>query len=147
MPEEPEKTDQSEETKNPNPATTPAKSSRGGRREGAGRRTLGKTYYKVRLLPEEISAFQALGGSLWLEDVLQKVIAGKTPVQLDTTKMDVAQRTAFVEGWQDAGGPRLGPRDTSCRPWLQGLVIEVRGVDAFQWGRQFWENRRREKPQ
>ena len=143
MPEEPEKTDQSEETKNPNPATTPAKSRRGGRREGAGRRTLGKAYYKVRLLPEEISAIQALGGSLWLEDVLQKVIAGKTPVRLDTTTMDVAQRTAFVEGWQDAGGPRLGPRDTACRPWLQGLVIEVRGVDAFQWGRQYWEKSRR----
>ena len=115
-----------------------AKSSgRGGKREGAGRKSLGKAYYKVRLLPEEIAALKAIGGSAWLEAELQKVIAGEVVVTLDTSSLDVAQRKAFVEGWQDAGGPTTGPSEPRCRPWLEGLVISVRGVDPSDWGRQY----------
>lgn len=46
--------------------------SKGGARDGAGRRKTGRKYLGVRLSQQEINTFKKLGGSRWLQNVLQE---------------------------------------------------------------------------
>lgn len=122
---------------------------RGGAREGAGRKTEGRKYYKIRLSEAEYRMIALMGGSKWIQDHIKQIEDKKMTTTIDTTKFTEEERDLFIEGWKDAGG-YVGDLEADvdcpwCMPWYCGSnTIEVTGTDIKEWGRQFWESSREE---
>lgn len=116
---------------------------RGGAREGAGRRSEGRKYYKIRLSEAEYRMIALMGGSKWIQDHIKQIEDKKMTTTIDTTKFTEEERDLFIEGWEDAGG-YVGDLEAGvdcpwCMPWYWGSnTIEVTGTDIKDWGRQFW---------
>lgn len=122
---------------------------RGGAREGAGRKTEGRKYYKIRLSEAEYRMIALMGGSKWIQDHIRSIGEKAMTTTIDTTKFTDEERDLFIEGWKDAGG-YVGDLEAGvdcpwCMPWYWGSnTIEVTGTDIKDWGRQFWEACREE---
>ena len=122
---------------------------RGGAREGAGRRSEGRKYYKIRLSEAEYRMIALMGGSKWIQDHIKQIEEKAMTTTIDTTKFTEEERVLFIEGWKDAGG-YVGDLEAGvdcpwCMPWYWGsTTIAVTGTDIKDWGRQFWEACREE---
>ena len=122
---------------------------RGGAREGAGRKTEGRKYYKVRLSEAEYRLIALMGGSKWIQDQIKKIGGKAMATTIDTTKFTEEEKALFLEGWEQAGG-YVGDLEAGvdcpwCCPWEWGSTdIEVTGTDIKDWGRQHWEDCREE---
>lgn len=118
---------------------------RGGAREGAGRRSEGRKYYKIRLSEAEYRMIALMGGSKWIQDHIKSIGEKAMTTTIDTTKFADEERDLFIEGWKDAGG-YVGDLEEGvdcpwCMPWYCGNVeIEVTGTDIKEWGRQYWQS-------
>lgn len=121
---------------------------RGGAREGAGRRSEGRKYYKIRLSEAEYRMIALMGGSKWIQDHIKQIEEKAMTTTIDTTKFTEEERDLFIEGWKDAGG-YVGDLEAGvdcpwCMPWYWCETIEVTGTDIKDWGRQHWEECREE---
>lgn len=117
---------------------------RGGAREGAGRKTEGRKYYKIRLSEAEYRMIALMGGSKWIQDHIKQIEEKTMTTTIDTTKFTEEERNLFLEGWKHAGGYvgdlEAGVECPWCMPWYCGNVeIEVTGTDIKDWGAQWWE--------
>ncbi len=52
-------------------------SKRGGRREGAGRKRIGNVQVRIQLNPEQAVLIKELGGSLFMQALLEKIRSGE----------------------------------------------------------------------
>lgn len=52
-------------------------SKRGGRREGAGRKRIGNVQTRIQLTPEQAAFLKELGGSRFMQALLDKIRAGE----------------------------------------------------------------------
>lgn len=117
---------------------------RGGAREGAGRRSEGRKYYKIRLSESEYRMIALMGGSKWIQDHIKQIEDKKMTTTIDTTKFTEEEQDLFIEGWKHAGG-YVGDLEAGvdcpwCMPWYCGNgEIEVTGTDIKDWGRQYWK--------
>lgn len=111
---------------------------RGGKREGAGRKTSDTYDIKVRLTATQHETLKNLGGSAWLQKELDSLEGHKI---IDTKELTEEQQQAFIEGWEAAGG-YMDDLETSCPwccPWYHGLTkLEVSGDNPRAWGAQWW---------
>lgn len=116
---------------------------RGGAREGAGRRSEGRKYYKIRLSESEYRMIALMGGSKWIQDHIKQIEEKTMTTTIDTTKFTEEERDLFIEGWKDAGGYvedlEAGVDRPWCMPWYWCETIEVTGTDIKDWGAQWWE--------
>lgn len=111
----------------------------GGSRAGAGRKVAGTKSVVVRLTENQHRTFKNMGGSAWIQKLLNDLEGHK---MLDTRKLTEEQQQAFIEGWEAAGG-YTNDLDESpapwCCPWYHGNpIIEVEGEDPHAWGAQWW---------
>ena len=118
---------------------------RGGKREGAGRKPAATVDPKVRLAATQREPLKNLGGSSWLQNELDKMEGFRT---VDTADLSEEEREAFIEGWENVGG-YTDDLDESpapwCCPWYHGNTkIEVEGDDPREWGKQWWNQRKDE---
>lgn len=114
---------------------------RGGAREGAGRRSEGRKYYKIRLSEAEYRMIALMGGSKWIQDHIKQIEEKAMTTTIDTTKFTEEERDLFIEGWKRAGG-YMGDVESPapwCAPWESVGTIEVTGSDSKEWGAQWWE--------
>lgn len=121
---------------------------RGGAREGAGRRSEGRKYYKIRLSEAEYRMIALMGGSKWIQDHIKQIEEKAMTTTIDTTKFTEEEQDLFIEGWKDAGG-YVGDLEAGvdcpwCCPWDWCETIKVTGTDIKDWGRQHWEDCREE---
>lgn len=112
----------------------------GGHREGAGRKATGRITRTVRLSREQNDAFKRLGGSTFLQTLLDRVAAGMVAVPVDTTRFTDEQKDRFIDGWEDAGG---NCDDAECSdpwfaPWYWKPEIIVHGTTPEEWGADFF---------
>lgn len=112
---------------------------RGGKREGAGRKPADTLDTKVRLTATQRETLKNLGGSSWLQKELDKMEGFRT---VDTADLSEEQQQEFVEGWESAGG-YTDDLDESpapwCCPWYHGnTVITVKGSTPKEWGADWW---------
>lgn len=117
---------------------------RGGAREGAGRRSEGRKYYKIRLSEAEYRMIALMGGSRWIQDHIKQIEEKAMTTTIDTTKFTEEEQNLFIEGWKHAGGYvgdlEAGVESPWCMPWYcRNVEIEVTGTDIKDWGRQYWE--------
>lgn len=108
---------------------------RGGKREGAGRKPADTLDTKVRLTATQRETLKNLGGSSWLQKELDKMEGFRT---IDTTDLSEEEQEKFIEGWESAGG-YTDDLDESpapwCCPWYHGnTVITVKGSTPKEWG-------------
>ena len=114
---------------------------RGGAREGAGRRSEGRKYYKIRLSEAEYRMIALMGGSKWIQDHIKQIEEKAMTTTIDTTKFTEEEQSQFIEGWKAAGG-YIGDLEAGCpwcMPWYWCETIEVTGTDIKDWGAQWWE--------
>lgn len=112
---------------------------RGGKREGAGRKPADTLDTKVRLTATQRETLKNLGGSSWLQKELDKMEGFRT---VDTADLSEEQQQEFIEGWENAGG-YTDDLDESpapwCCPWYHGnTVITVKGSTPKEWGADWW---------
>ena len=108
---------------------------RGGKREGAGRKPSDTFDTKVRLTATQRETLKNLGGSSWLQKELDKMEGFRT---VDTADLSEEQQQEFIEGWESVGG-YTDDLDESpapwCCPWYHGnTVITVKGSTPKEWG-------------
>lgn len=112
---------------------------RGGKREGAGRKPADTLDTKVRLTATQRETLKNLGGSSWLQKELDKMEGFRT---VDTADLSEEQQQEFIEGWESVGG-YTDDLDESpapwCCPWYHGnTVITVKGSTPKEWGADWW---------
>lgn len=112
---------------------------RGGKREGAGRKPADTFDTKVRLTATQRETLKNLGGSAWLQKELDKMEGFRT---VDTADLSEEEQEAFIEGWESVGG-YTDDLDESpapwCCPWYHGnTVITVKGSTPKEWGADWW---------
>lgn len=112
---------------------------RGGKREGAGRKPADTLDTKVRLTATQRETLKNLGGSSWLQKELDKMEGFRT---IDTTDLSEEEQEKFIEGWESVGG-FTDDLDESpapwCCPWYHGnTVITVKGSTPKEWGADWW---------
>lgn len=109
---------------------------KGGRREGAGRKSLGRIQTRFQLTKDEAELIKKLGGSAFLRTMLEGIKAGRISIPVDTTCFTDEQKARFVEGWEQAGGPTDDAESDTpwCSPWHWQSVIVVRGLSFEAWG-------------
>lgn len=112
----------------------------GGRREGAGRKRLGRVQTRFQLTKDEAELIKQLGGSAFLRTMLDGIKAGTIAIPVDTTKFSEEERDRFVDGWEEAGG---NCDDAECSdpwfaPWYWKPEIIVRGTTPEEWGADFF---------
>lgn len=112
----------------------------GGFREGAGRKATGRITRTVRLSREQNDAFKRLGGSAFLQTLLDRVAAGMVAVPVDTTLFTDEEKGRFIDGWAEAGGPcdDFECSDPWSCPWFWKPEIIVRGTTPEEWGADFY---------
>lgn len=107
-----------------------------------GRPATGRKSVEIRLTPEEQEALRSLGGSAFLQNLLNEIRAGRQTFRLDTTRLSEDQRDQFIEGWEKAGGFTddcdAGSPEPWCCPWDYNAIIEVTGCTPQQWGAVYW---------
>lgn len=112
---------------------------RGGKREGAGRKPADTFDTKVRLTATQRETLKNLGGSAWLQKELDKMEGFRT---IDTADLSEEEQEQFIEGWESVGGYTDDLDDSPapwCCPWYHGNTkIEVEGDDPREWGKQWW---------
>lgn len=112
---------------------------RGGKREGAGRKPSDTFDTKVRLTVTQRETLKNLGGSAWLQKELDKMEGFRT---IDAADLSEEEQEEFIEGWEAAGG-YTDDLDESpapwCCPWYHGnTVITVKGSTPKEWGADWW---------
>ena len=112
---------------------------RGGKREGAGRKTSDTYDIKVRVNATQHETLKNLGGSAWLQKELDKMEGFRT---IDTADLCEEQQQEFIEGWESVCG-YTDDMDESpapwCCPWYHGnTVITVKGSTPKEWGADWW---------
>lgn len=112
---------------------------RGGKREGAGRKTSDTYDIKVRVNATQHETLKNLGGSAWLQKELDKMEGFRT---IDTADLSEEQQQEFIEGWESVCG-YTDDMDESpapwCCPWYHGnTVITVKGSTPKEWGADWW---------
>lgn len=112
---------------------------RGGKREGAGRKPADTFDTKVRLTATQRETLKNLGGSAWLQKELDKMEGFRT---IDTADLSEEEQEQFIEGWESVGG-YTDDLDESpapwCCPWYHGnTVITVKGSTPKEWGADWW---------
>ena len=112
---------------------------RGGKREGAGRKSTDTYDIKVRLTATQHETLKNLGGSVWLQKELDKMEGFRT---IDTADLSEEEQEQFIKGWESVGG-YSGDLDESpapwCCPWYHGnTVITVKGSTPKEWGVDWW---------
>ena len=111
---------------------------RGGKREGAGRKPADTFDTKVRLTATQRETLKNLGGSAWLQKTLDTLEGRKI---VDTKDFTEEQQEQFIAGWGSVGGytDDLDSPAPWCCPWYHGNTkIEVEGDDPREWGKQWW---------
>lgn len=108
----------------------------GGRREGAGRKPLGRIQTRFQLTKDEAELIKQLGGSAFLRSMLEGIKAGRISIPVDTTCFTDEQKDRFVAGWTEAGGDcDDAEADTPWfAPWEWQPEIIVRGTTTEEWG-------------
>lgn len=108
----------------------------GGRREGAGRKRLGRIQTRFQLTKDEAELIKQLGGSAFLRTMLEGIKAGTIAIPVDTTSFTDEQKDRFVAGWTEAGGNcDDAEADTPWfAPWEWQPEIIVRGTTPEEWG-------------
>lgn len=112
---------------------------RGGKREGAGRKPTDTFDTKVRLTATQRETLKNLGGSAWLQKELDKMEGFRT---IDTADLSEEEQEQFIDGWESVGG-YTDDLDESpapwCCPWYHGnTVITVKGGTPQEWGADWW---------
>ena len=112
---------------------------RGGKREGAGRKPADTLDTKVRLTVTQRETLKNLGGSAWLQKELDKMEGFRT---IDAADLSEEEQEEFIEGWESVGG-YTDDLDESpapwCCPWYHGnSVITVKGSTPKEWGADWW---------
>lgn len=112
---------------------------RGGKREGAGRKPADTFDTKVRLTATQRETLKNLGGSAWLQKELDKMKGFRT---IDTADLSEEEQEQFIEGWESVGG-FTDDLDESpapwCCPWYHGnTAITVKGSTPQEWGADWW---------
>lgn len=118
---------------------------RGGKREGAGRKPADTFDTKVRLTATQRDTLKNLGGSAWLQKELDKMEGFRT---IDAADLSEEEQEQFIEGWESVGG-FTDDLDESpapwCCPWYHGnTVITVKGSTPQEWGADWWSQCRDE---
>ena len=118
---------------------------RGGKREGAGRKPADTFDTKVRLTATQRETLKNLGGSAWLQKELDKMEGFRT---IDTADLSEEEQEAFIEGWENVGG-YTDDLDESPAPWCcpwyhSNTVITVKGSTPQEWGADWWSQCRDE---
>lgn len=113
---------------------------RGGKREGAGRKPTDTFDTKVRLTATQRETLKNLGGSAWLQKELDKMEGFRT---IDTADLSEEEQEQFIEGFESVGG-YTDDLDESpapwCCPWHHGnTVITVKGSTPKEWGSDWWD--------
>lgn len=114
--------------------------SKGGKREGSGRRATGHITRTVRLSPEQNELFKRLGSSDFLRAMLEGIKAGTISIPVDTTALSEEDRDRFIAGWTEAGGDTDDAEAESpwFAPWVWQPEIIVRGTTPEEWGADFF---------
>lgn len=112
---------------------------RGGKREGAGRKPADTFDTKVRLTATQRETLKNLGGSAWLQKELDKMEGFRT---IDTADLSEEEQEQFIEGWESVGG-YTDDLDESPAPWCcpwyhSNTVITVKGSTPQEWGADWW---------
>lgn len=112
----------------------------GGRREGAGRKPLGRIQTRFQLTKDEAELIKQLGGSAFLRSMLEGIKAGTLAIPVDTTALSEEDRGRFIAGWTEAGGNcDDAESDTPWfAPWEWQPEIIVRGTTPEEWGADFY---------
>ena len=113
---------------------------KGGRREGAGRKPLGRIQTRFQLTKDEAELIKQLGGSAFLRTMLEGIRSGKVAIPIDTTKFSEEEKDRFIDGWTEAGGNcDDAESDTPWfAPWEWQPEIIVRGTTPEEWGADFF---------
>lgn len=113
---------------------------KGGRREGAGRKSLGRIQTRFQLTKDEAELIKQLGGSAFLRSMLEGIKAGTLAIPVDTTALSEEDRGRFIAGWTEAGGNcNDAEADTPWfAPWEWQPEIIVRGTTPEEWGADFY---------
>lgn len=114
--------------------------SHGGRREGAGRKPLGRIQTRLQLTTEEAGLIKQLGGSAFIRTLLEKIKTKELAIPVDTTKLTDEEKDRFVDGWTDAGGDTDDSESDTpwFAPWEWQPEIVVRGTTPEEWGADFY---------
>lgn len=118
----------------------------GGRREGAGRKPLGRVQTRFQLTKDEAELIKQLGGSAFLRSMLEGIKSGKVAIPVDTTRFTDEQKDRFIDGWTEAGGTCDDAESENpwFAPWLWSPEIIVRGATPEEWGADWWRQCRDE---
>lgn len=113
---------------------------KGGKREGAGRKPLGRTQTRFQLTKDEAELIKQLGGSAFLRSMLEGIKAGTIAIPVDTTALSEEDRDRFIAGWTEAGGDTDDAEAESpwFAPWVWQPEIIVRGTTPEEWGADFF---------
>lgn len=113
---------------------------KGGRREGAGRKPLGRIQTRFQLTKDEAELIKQLGGSAFLRTMLEGIRSGKVAIPIDTTKFSEEEKDRFIDGWTEAGGNcDDAESDTPWfAPWEWQPEIIARGTTPEEWGADFY---------
>lgn len=113
---------------------------KGGRREGAGRKPLGRVQTRFQLTKDEAELIKQLGGSAFLRSMLEGIKAGRIAIPVDTTCFTDEQKDRFVAGWTEAGGDCDDAESESpwFAPWIWSPEIIVHGTTPEEWGADFF---------
>lgn len=109
----------------------------GGARPGAGRKSTGTSRFVICLRPEEHRLLKDLGGSYFLQRLLQSIAAGDQTAYVRPGLFAEDQKEAFIGGMTAAGRisldwPFIGKR--------KDALIPVTGADVCQWGAAFFRS-------
>lgn len=111
---------------------------RGGKREGAGRKPADTFDTKVRLTATQRETLKNLGGSAWLQKELDKMEGFRT---IDTANLSEEEQEQFIEGWESVGGytDDMDSPAPWCCPWYYGnTTITVKGNNPKECGADWW---------
>ena len=113
---------------------------KGGKREGAGRKPLGRIQTRFQLTKDEAELIKQLGGSAFLRSMLDGIKAGTIAIPVDTTALSEEDRDRFIAGWTDAGGDTDDAEAESpwFAPWVWQPEIIVHGTTPEEWGADFY---------
>lgn len=116
--------------------TQVSRNTHGGRRDGAGRKPLGRIQTRLQLTAEEANLIKQLGGSAFIRALLEKIKTKEFAIPVDTTKFTDEEKDRFVDGWTEAGGDTDDAEaDTPWfAPWEWQPEITVRGTTPEEWG-------------
>lgn len=113
---------------------------KGGRREGAGRKPLGRVQTRFQLTKDEAELIKQLGGSAFLRSMLEGIKAKTLAIPVDTTALSEEDRDRFIAGWTEAGGDCDDEESENpwFAPWEWQPEIIVRGTTPEEWGADFY---------